>query len=166
MRHSNSIQKSFSLSKTTYFCTEHACTKIDIYVPNWTVPIFCMCRKWLYQYWHSMYRNWMCRKNMYRKCMYRYCPVPKVTYPRRTYDMSTPIHSTRAKDTGRGTVGTSARIYSPCAADTGKHGELDLCRYLHIGIGLTADHRCPELLASLENSSAELWKICPPVWLT
>jgi len=24
--------------------------------------------------------------------------------------------------------------YSPCATDTGKQGELDLCRYLHTGI--------------------------------
>jgi len=39
MRHSKSIQNSFSL-KTTYFCTEHACTEIDIYVLQWTVPIF------------------------------------------------------------------------------------------------------------------------------
>jgi len=31
---------------------------------------------------------------------------------------------------------TFARIYSPCATDTGKQGELDLCRYLHIGIGV------------------------------
>jgi len=49
---------------------------------------------------------------------------------------------------------------------TGKQAELDLCRYLHIGIGLAAVHRCPQLLASLENSSAELWKICWLVWLT
>jgi len=55
------------------------------------------------------------------------------------------------------------RIYSPCATDTGKQGELDLCRYLHICIGLATVHRCPQLLASLENSSPELWKICPPV---
>jgi len=68
---------------------------------------------------------------------------------RRTYDTSTRIRSTRAKDTGR-------PIYSPCATDTGKQGELDLCCYLHIGIGLAAVHRCPQLLASLENSSAEL----------
>jgi len=39
-----------SLSKTTYFCTEHACTEIGIYVPKWTVLIFCMYRKWLYRY--------------------------------------------------------------------------------------------------------------------
>jgi len=71
---------------------------------------------------------------------------------KRTYDAFTRIHSTRAKDTGF----TSAPIYSPCATDTGKQGELDLCRYLHIGIGLTTVHRCPQLLASLENSSAEL----------
>jgi len=64
-----------------YFCTEHACTEIDIYVPKWTVPIFCMYRKWLYRYWLSMYQNWMYRRNMYRKCMYRNCPVPKATYP-------------------------------------------------------------------------------------
>jgi len=56
----------------------------------------------------------------------------------------------------RRTSGTSARIYSPCATDTGKQGELDLCRYLHICIGLIAVHRCPQLLASQENSSAEL----------
>jgi len=61
---------------------------------------------------------------------------------------------------------TSAHINSPCATDTGKQGELYLCPYLHISIGIAADHRCPQLLASLENSSAELWKICPPVWLT
>jgi len=67
--------------KTTYFCTDHACTEIDIYVPKWTVPIFCMYRNWLYWYWHSMYWNWMYRKNMYLKCMYRNCPVPKATYP-------------------------------------------------------------------------------------
>jgi len=73
---------------------------------------------------------------------------------RHTYDTATRICSTRAKDTGRRT-GTSARIYSRCATDTGKQGELDLCRYLHIGIGLTAVRRCPQLLASLENSSAE-----------
>jgi len=37
----------------------------------------------------------------------------------------------------------SARIYSPCATDTGKQKqeELDLCRYLHIGKGLAAVHR-------------------------
>jgi len=75
---------------------------------------------------------------------------------RRTYDTSTRIHSTRAKDTGRRTRGTSARIYSPCATDTGEQGKLDLCQYLHIGIGLAIIHRCPQLLASLENSSAEL----------
>jgi len=40
--------------------------------------------------------------------------------------------------------------------DTCKQGALDLYRYLHIGIGLAAVHRCPQLLASLENSSAEL----------
>ena len=68
---------------------------------------------------------------------------------RRTYDTSTRIRSTRAED-------TAARICSLCATDTGKQGELDLCRYLHIGIGLTAVRRCPQLLASLENSSAEL----------
>jgi len=52
----------------------------------------------------------------------------------------------------------SARIYSPCATgtDTGKEGELDLCRYMYIGIGPAIVHRCPQLLASLENSSAEL----------
>jgi len=49
---------------------------------------------------------------------------------RRTYDMSTRIRSTRAID-----MGTSARIYSSCATDMGKQGELDLCCYLHIGIG-------------------------------
>jgi len=70
---------------------------------------------------------------------------------RRTYDTSTHIRSTRAKDMGRCT----ARIYSPCATDTGKQGELHLCRYLHVGIGLAVVHRCPQLLASLENSSAE-----------
>jgi len=75
---------------------------------------------------------------------------------RRTYDTSTHIRRTRARDTGRCTGGTSARISSPCATDTGKQGELDLCRYLHIGIGLAAVHTCPQLLASLENSSAEL----------
>jgi len=69
---------------------------------------------------------------------------------RRTYDTSTRIRGTPAKDAGRRTSG------NPCATDTGKQGELDLCRYLHIGIGLTAVHRCPQLLASLENSSAEL----------
>jgi len=47
-------------------------------------------------------------------------------------------------------------IYSPCATDTGKQGELDLYRYLHIGIGLAVVHRCPQLLASLENSLTEL----------
>jgi len=75
---------------------------------------------------------------------------------RRTYDTSSYIRSKRAKDTGRRTSGTYANIYSLCATDTGKQGELDLCRYLHIGIGLAAVHRCPQLLASLENSSAEL----------
>jgi len=48
-------------------------------------------------------------------------------------------------------VGMSARIYSPCATHMGKQGELDQCRYLHIGIGLAVIHRCPQLLASLEN---------------
>jgi len=99
---------------------------------------------------------------------------------RHTYDTSTHIRSTQAKGTGRRISGTSlvsdiavfvlkrdvklqrthsdtsARIYSPCATDMGKQEELDLCRYLHIGIGLAAVHRCPQLLASLENSSAEL----------
>jgi len=82
---------------------------------------------------------------------------------RHTYDTSARIRSTRAKDTGRRrrTSGTCAHIYSPCATDMGKQGELDLCRYLQIGIGLAAVHRCPQLLAiasiaSLENSSAEL----------
>jgi len=50
----------------------------------------------------------------------------------RTYDTSTRIRSTQAKDTGRRASGTSAGVYSPCATDTGKQGELDLCRYLHI----------------------------------
>jgi len=75
---------------------------------------------------------------------------------RRTYDASTRIRSTWAKDTGRRTSGTSTRIYSSCATDTGKQGELDLCQYLHIGIGLAEVHRCPQLLASLGNSSVEL----------
>jgi len=77
---------------------------------------------------------------------------------RRTYDTSTRIRSTRAKDRGRRTSGMSAHIYSPHATDTGKQGELDLCRYLHAGMGLALAviHRCPQLLASLENSSAEL----------
>jgi len=68
---------------------------------------------------------------------------------------------------GRRTSGMSffARIYSLCATDTGKQGELDLCWYLHSGIGLAAVHRCPQLLASLANSSAELCKICPLVKL-
>ena len=66
------------------------------------------------------------------------------------------IRSTRAIDTGRRTSGTSAPTYSPCATDTGKQGELGLCRYLRIGIGLAVVHRCLQLLASLENSSAEL----------
>ena len=57
---------------------------------------------------------------------------------------------------GRCTRSTSACIYSPCATDVGKQGELDLCRYLHIGIGPAIVHRCPQLLASLENSSIEL----------
>jgi len=64
--------------------------------------------------------------------------------------------NTGRRDTARRTSGTSGRIYSPFATDTGKQGELDLCRYLHIGIGLAAVHRCPQLLASLENSSTEL----------
>ena len=72
---------------------------------------------------------------------------------RRSCGASMHICSTRAKDTGRH---TSAHIYSPCATYTGKQGELDLCRYLHIGIGPAIVHRCPQLLASLENSSAEL----------
>jgi len=75
---------------------------------------------------------------------------------RRTYDTSSHIRSTPVKDTRRRTSGISARICSPCATDTGKQGELDLCRYLHISIGLAAVHRCPHLLASLENSSREL----------
>jgi len=89
----------------------------------------------------------------------RICSLPvemAMNSGRHTYDMSTCIRSTRPKDTGRCTFGTSARIYSPCATDAGKQGELDLCRYLHIGIGLATVHRCPQLLASLENSSAEL----------
>ena len=61
---------------------------------------------------------------------------------------------------GRRTRSTSACIYSPCATDVGKQGELDLCRYLHIGIGPAIIHKCPQLSASLENSSTELWKIC------
>jgi len=75
---------------------------------------------------------------------------------RHTYDTSTRIRSTRAEDPGRRTTGTSARICSPCTTDTGKQGELDLCRYLYISIGRAAVHRCLQLLASLENSSAEL----------
>jgi len=75
---------------------------------------------------------------------------------RHTYDTSTRIRSTRAKDMGRRTSCMPACIYSPCATNMGKQGELDLCRSLHIGIGLAAVHRCPQLLASLENSSAEL----------
>jgi len=73
-----------------------------------------------------------------------------------TYDTSTRIRSTQAKDTSRHTTGTSAHIYSPCATDMGKQGELHLCRYLHIGIGPAIVNRCPQLLASLKNSSAEL----------
>jgi len=46
---------------------------------------------------------------------------------RRTYNTSTRIRSTRAKDMGRRISGTFARILSPCATDTGKQGELDLC---------------------------------------
>jgi len=63
---------------------------------------------------------------------------------RRTYDTFTRICSTWAKDTGRRTSGMSARadvpesaradIYSPCATDTGKQGELDLCTYADIRI--------------------------------
>jgi len=75
---------------------------------------------------------------------------------RRTYDTSTRICSIRAKDRGRRAGGTSACIYRPCAIDTGKQGELHLCQYLHISIGPAIVHRCPQLLASLENSSAEL----------
>jgi len=63
----------------------------------------------------------------------------------------------------RADITMSAHIYSQCATDTGKQGKLELCRYLHIRIGPAIIHRCPRLLASLENSSAELWKICPPV---
>jgi len=71
--------------------------------------------------------------------------------------MSTRVCSTRAKDTGRYTAGTSARVNNPCATDMGKQGELDLFQYLHIGIGPAIVHRCSQLLASLENSSAKLW---------
>jgi len=46
---------------------------------------------------------------------------------RHTYDTSTHISSTRAEDTGRRTSNTSARIYSLCATNTRKQGELDLC---------------------------------------
>jgi len=66
--------------KPTYFCTEDACTEIDICVPKWTVLIFCMYWKWLYQYWHSMYQNWLYRKT-YRKYMYKNCHVPEATCP-------------------------------------------------------------------------------------
>jgi len=61
-----------------------------------------------------------------------------------------------ATNTGRRTYDTSTRIHSTRAKDTGEQGKLDLCQYLHIGIGLAIIHRCPQLLASLENSSAEL----------
>jgi len=46
------------LSKTNV----RACSEIDIYVLKWTVPIFCMYQKWLYQYWDLMYQNWLYRK--------------------------------------------------------------------------------------------------------
>jgi len=58
---------------------------------------------------------------------------------RRTYDTFTRIRSTRAKHTGRRASGTSALIYSPCATDTGKQGEIapvrlpvSIARVLHI----------------------------------
>ena len=73
-----------------------------------------------------------------------------------TYDTSTRICNTWAKDTVRHTSSMSARIYHQCTTDTGKQGELDLGQYLHISIGLAIVHRCPQLLASQENSSAEL----------
>jgi len=57
-----------------------------------------------------------------------------------TYDLSTRIRSTWAKDAGRRTSGMSPHIYSPCAPDTGKQREVDLCRYLHIGIGPAIVH--------------------------
>jgi len=70
--------------KTMYFCTEHAYTKIDISVPKWTVPIFCMYRKWLYRYWHSMYRNWMYRKTCTKSIcteivLYQKRPIPPIS---------------------------------------------------------------------------------------
>ena len=56
---------------------------------------------------------------------------------------------------------TSSRICSPYATDTGSQGELDLCRYLHTGIGPAIVHRCPQLFASLENFNHRTVKNLP-----
>jgi len=81
MRHSNSIQNNFSLSKSNIFLYRtylyrnwHLCTEVDwidiLYVPKVIVPILTFNVSKLdvpkKTYWKSMYRN---------------CPVPKVTYP-------------------------------------------------------------------------------------
>ena len=68
--------------KSTSFCTDDACTEIDIlctevdctdisYVPKVTVPILTF----------NVPKPTVPKKNMYRKCMYRNCHVPKATYP-------------------------------------------------------------------------------------
>jgi len=69
--------------KPTYFCTEGVCTKIDIYVPKWTVPIFCMYRSDCTDI-DIQCTETGCTEKMYRKCMYRNCHVPKATYPEDT----------------------------------------------------------------------------------
>ena len=69
-----------------------------------------------------------------------------------TYDMSTSIRSTRAKDMRSRTIRVD--VYSPCATDTGKQGELDLCRDLHIGIGLAAVLGNRTLVPKCRDSSA------------
>jgi len=57
-----------------------------------------------------------------------------------------------ATNRGRRTYDTSARIYSPCATDTGKQGELELCRYLHIGIQ-------PSSTDVLSGTSVDYWLV-------
>jgi len=88
----------------------------------------------------------------------RICSLPQGQWLRIRVDVLTirlPVFVSHGLKIWADVLPVSARMYSPCATDTGKQGELHLCRYLHIGIGLAVVHRCPQLLASLENSSAD-----------
>ena len=154
--HNNAIHRASSVSQIGH--RQWLRIRVDVHVAHW-LRIRADNFYLLNDLSSRIVRTSMCHR---RSCgtSTHICSLPRGAMAtdtgRRTYDTSTRIRSTRAIDTGRRTSGTSAHTYSPCATDMGKQGELDLCRYLLIGIGLAVVHRCPQLLASLENSSAEL----------